>query len=89
MNVGVFIRKTQHKDLRKNEMQNMAKCILLKIFYLKILGKQNILYTNRKMVRGEECQRGMGKLKFKGITHFGAKRELWHKEKDKESTQVQ
>ena len=54
----------------------MVKCILLKIFYLEFLGKQNILYTTRKMIRGEECQRGMGKLKFKGITDFGAKREI-------------
>ena len=40
------------------------------------------------MVRGEECKRCMGKLKFKGITDLGAKGELWHKEKNKEYNQV-
>ena len=57
-------------------MQKIAKCILLKIFYIKILGKQNILYSSGKMVRGEECKRGMDKLRFKGITDFEAKSEL-------------
>ena len=66
----------------------MAKCILLKIFYLKILGMLNILYTTWKMVREEEYQISMGKIKFKGITYFGAKCELWHKKNDKEYIQV-
>ena len=57
-------------------MQKIAKCILLKIFYIKILRKQNILYTSGKMVRGKECKKGMDKLKFKDITDFEAKSEL-------------
>ena len=39
------------------------------------------------MVRGEECKRGISKLKFKDLTDFGAKLELWYKENDIKCTQ--